>query len=134
MPTLVQDWCLISLMAEVSSSQKRRLAALGFTLWAAASCSQEPTLPHVLSDAERPTAVEIARAPEVEICELNTRPDYLDELLRVHTRLSFAAIFVKCEGWNLHFSFDEARMKRLSSSASVRAFYEFFGPHEEPFR
>lgn len=110
------------------------VAVFGLALLALVACSQEPTLPPVLSDAERPTALEIERAPEVEACELNTRPDYLDELVRVRTRLSFAAIFLRCEGWDLSFSFDEARMKRLSSSASVRAFYEFFGPHEEPFR
>jgi hypothetical protein len=122
-------------MAEVSTSRQRRLsvAAFGLAVMALVACSQEPTLPPVLSDAERPTAVEIERAPAVEICELNTRPDFLDELVRVHARLPFGAIVATCDGWVLHFSFDEARMKRLSSSEILRTRYEFFGPHEEPF-
>ena len=118
-------------MAEGSNPKKPWLAMLVLTLWTASSCTQEPTLPHVLTDAERPTAEEIARAPGVEICELNARPaNYLDELVRVHARLPSGTVFVKCEGWDLHFSFDEARMKRLSSGATLRTFYQLFSEDE----
>ena len=115
-------------MAEVSTSWQRRLsvAAFGLAMLALVACSEEPTLPPVLSDAERPTVLEITRAPEVGLCDLNARAtDYVDELVRVHATL-FSGFEIgglhdpKCEGVLLGIEFDDSRMKRLSSSATLR--------------
>lgn len=120
-------------MAEVSTSWQRwlSLAAFGLGVLALAACSQEPTLPPVLSNAERPTAVEISTAPEVGFCVLNAQAtDYLDRLVRVHATLLSgfeldALVDPKCRDTlrpllNVHF--DESRMKRLTSPATLRSF------------
>jgi len=124
-------------MAEVSTFLRRWVwaASLGFLGSAVVSCSQEPTLPRVLSDAERPTPLEIARAPEVGVCELNARTmDYVDELVRVRGRwvLAFGVNRLEapgCEGLNI--AFDEARMKRLSSSKALLSLDEWIDPRLE---
>ena len=88
-------------MKEVSTFLRPWLwvALLGVAVSAAVSCSQEPTLPPVLSDDERPTPLEIARAPEVGVCELNARTmDYVDELVRLRAPWGLAFRVNRMEG------------------------------------
>ena len=104
-----------------------QMAVIAFTLWTA-SCSQETTLPRVLRNDERPTPLEISQAPEVGVCELHSRSrEYVDELVRVRARWFVGSglnvlVDPRCE--RIDVVFDEARMKRLSSSEALRTLHE----------
>jgi hypothetical protein len=104
---------------------------VGLTISFLASCGlQEPQLPRVLSTSERPTSIEIARAPQIEMCRLDAQArDHDGELVRVHTRYlqGFEAsilIDLGCERAQVWVRLDRPRMQRLSPNAALGSFDE----------
>jgi hypothetical protein len=110
---------------------RRRWARIvvGLAITFVASCGSEgPQLPRVVSADERPTSLEITRAPQVEICRLDALArDHQGELVRVHARYLLgleASILLDsgCERAQVWVELDRPRMKRLSPDAALGSF------------